>query len=43
MTDAILALADGTVFKGQAFGAPTETIGKRIVPPRFPKTCSPER
>ncbi len=30
MTDAILALADGTVFKGQAFGAATETIGEVV-------------
>jgi carbamoyl-phosphate synthase small subunit len=30
MRDAILALADGTVFTGQAFGAATETIGEVV-------------
>ena len=30
MNDAILALADGTVFEGRAFGAVTETIGEVV-------------
>ncbi len=30
MKDAILALADGTVFKGQAFGAATQTLGEVV-------------
>ena len=30
MIDAILALADGTVFKGRAFGAPVETLGEVV-------------
>jgi carbamoyl-phosphate synthase small subunit len=30
MADAILALADGTVFRGRAFGAPGETFGEVV-------------